>query len=291
MSKNGNGEWTGGWTAESPISIGHVSMPSDAGSWRPSKREGIERRDLELSSVSDGAMSVGHLRARSGQPGNGTWRRHDLDFQFIYVTAGSMTIEDAGQGSTVLEAGGVVHRTGGGWHREISFSDDFEAIEITSPAEFETETSEESPEGAEATGAVVEVSTDARENYVHGAGPRKFFDYRDMGTKEATDGRIHIHVVRATGEPGAGTGWHFHTMAQWFLILGGDSHIRVEDGPDIHLKTGDSMCIGMGPGQRHNVAPFSGDYAVLEMCVPAVYETTPVPAPENAAAGLPGTAE
>jgi hypothetical protein len=42
------------------------------------------------------------------------------------------------------------------------------------------------------------------------------------------------------------------------------------------------MCVGYGKGMRHNVAPFSGDYAVLEMCVPAVYETIPVDAPPGA---------
>jgi hypothetical protein len=33
---------------------------------------------------------------------------------------------------------------------------------------------------------------------------------------------------------------------------------------------------------RHNVAPIAGDYAVLEMCVPAIYETIAVPPPDNA---------
>ena len=41
------------------------------------------------------------------------------------------------------------------------------------------------------------------------------------------------------------------------------------------------MCIGFGETMRHNVAPVSGDYAVLEMCVPAIYDTIAVPPPEN----------
>jgi hypothetical protein len=71
-------------------------------------------------------------------------------------------------------------------------------------------------------------------------------------------------------------------MAQWFMIVGGESWIRVEDRPTEHITVGDSMCIGSGEHMRHNVAPFSGDYAVLEMCVPAEYDTVAVPPPEGA---------
>jgi len=72
-------------------------------------------------------------------------------------------------------------------------------------------------------------------------------------------------------------------MAQWFMIVGGDSWIRVEDRPAQHLDYLDTMCIGSGPEMRHNVAPFSGDYAVLEMCVPAVYDTVAVEPPVGSA--------
>src|SRR5690606_8170998 len=112
-------------------------------------------------------------------------------------------------------------------------------------------------------------SNDDFENYELGNGPRKFFYYRDLGTKEQTDGRIHLHLVQAT-EPGAGTGWHYHSMAQWFMILRGTSTIAVEDHTYQPLVRGDAMCVGRGPDMRHNVAPFSRDYVVLEMCVPAV---------------------
>jgi quercetin dioxygenase-like cupin family protein len=90
-----------------------------------------------------------------------------------------------------------------------------------------------------------------------------------------------MHVVQATGQPGEGTGWHYHSMAQWFMILRGRSDIRVETRPRQPLNVGDTMCIGAGPQMRHNVAPYSGDYSVLEMCIPAEYETTAVDPPEG----------
>ena len=80
-------------------------------------------------------------------------------------------------------------------------------------------------------------------------------------------------------------------MAQWFMIIGGSSVIRVENRPAYELNVGDTMCIGYGEHMRHNVAPFSADYAVLEMCVPAEYETTAVPPPEGAAPAPEGAKE
>ena len=78
---------------------------------------------------------------------------------------------------------------------------------------------------------------DSRDRYFAGAGPRAFFEYRDTGTRAATDERIHIHVVHATGTAvEEGTGWHYHTMAQWFMVLDGAADIRIEDGPRKHLN-------------------------------------------------------
>ena len=112
-------------------------------------------------------------------------------------------------------------------------------------------------------------------------GLRDFFLYRDLETRAATDGRLHIHVVRAT-EAGPGTGWHYHTMAQWFMVIGGSAVIRVEDQPRQELGWGDSMCIGRGPRMRHEIADHSADYLVLEVCVPAAYSTVAVDEPAGA---------
>ena len=179
-----------------------------------------------------------------------------------------------------LVEGGAAYQPRGYRHRFDEVSPDFEAVEITGPATLTSDTATEA--GPDSSAAPV-YSDDSDENYVMANGPRPFFKYRDLGTRGPTEERMHIHVVRATGQPGEGTGWHYHTMAQWFMILGGESDIRVEDGPRITLRVGDTMCIGSGTGQRHNVAPFSGDYAVLEVCVPAVYETIAVEAPDGAA--------
>ena len=270
--------WTDGWTAQAPIQIGYAWAPKDGGDWVAGE-DGFEHRDLGLASASDGALGVHHIRAGSTGPRD-DWQAHNVDFDFLYVLAGTATLETAPGEQHALAPGTTTVRVPAAPHRLSGVSDDFEAVRITAPAEFSTQTWTTAPLGTDDDGFVI--SHETPENYVRGAGPREYFLYRDLQTKGPTDDRIHIHIVRAT-EPGEGTGWHFHTMAQWFLIIGGSSIIGVEDRPPQPLRVGDAMCVGFGPTMRHNVTDFSADYAVLEMCVPAVYDTIAVDAPAGAA--------
>jgi quercetin dioxygenase-like cupin family protein len=287
MSATEQGTWMTGWTAEDPVRIGYAWTPKDGGTWEPNADDGFEHRDLGVGAASSGALGVHHVRRPSaGAAPDEAWRVHDVDFDFLYVLEGSVRLADEDGTDTVLERGTTITIPPRARHRLTELSADFEAIHITSPASFTTAADADAlpsrPPAAEAARAPV-ISRDVPENYAKGAGPREFFLYRDLGTRGPTEERIHIHVVRAT-EPGAGTGWHYHTMAQWFLIVGGTSNIGVEDHALQPLQVGDAMCVGFGPQMRHNVAPFSGDYAVLEMCVPAQYETIATDPPEGAAA-------
>jgi quercetin dioxygenase-like cupin family protein len=243
--------------------------------------------------VTEGRMGVQHIRVTGDDEIRSDWHVHDLDFQFFYVLEGTISLENRFGETVRLGPGDTGYHPGLYWHRE-TVSAGYECIEITGPARGATVTGLDSELPARAAGLDPErrgVYTYERpESYTLGAGPRKFFRYRDLGTAGPSEGRMHIHIVRAT-EPGAGTGWHYHSMAQWFLILGGSSVIRVEERPQYVLSEMDSMCIGSGPQMRHNVAPFTGDYAVLEMCVPAEYETVAVAPPEHASAPPEGAKE
>jgi quercetin dioxygenase-like cupin family protein len=284
--------WNSGWTATEPPEIGHVWMPRDGGTWEAGVRPYLRYRDLGLDAASGGALSVKHIRVVADEEVRSDWHCHDLDFQVFYVLKGSITIENDHNERHVLREGDMAYHPPLYWHKE-TISLDYEALEIIAPAEVGT-ISKGSPlptrvsELDPARRPVYSYNTD--DNYVLGAGPRKFFEYRILDTPEATDNRILVHHLRST-EEGPGTGWHYHTMAQWFLVTHGKGAIRVEDGETRELNPGDAMCIGAGPNQRHNVAPISADYAVLEMCVPAEYETTAVPAPKGSAAPPPGAAE
>jgi quercetin dioxygenase-like cupin family protein len=278
--------WQHAWTAEEPLEIAYVHVPADAGTWVEAEVPGLEARDLGLAEATGGAMGVRHLRVAGGHVATGEWRANDVDFQFMYVLRGRISIETEDGHGVRLEVGGAAYQPALYRHRQYDVSPDFEAVEITAPATFDVIEGRNAELPVRAAGLdprrTAVYTDDGEDNYVMAAGPRPFFKYRDLGTRGPTDERIHLHVVRATGEPGEGTGWHYHSMAQWFMILGGQSDIRVEGGPRTTLTRGDTMCIGAGPAMRHNVAPFSGDYAVLEMCVPATYETVPVEAPVDA---------
>jgi mannose-6-phosphate isomerase-like protein (cupin superfamily) len=114
------------------------------------------------------------------------------------------------------------------------------------------------------------------EAYVAGNGPRPYFQYRDLGAQDVTDGRMHLHIVRATGTPSpeGGTNWHTHTMAQWYMVLEGEGNIDVKDHGRSQMHAGDCMTIARL--MPHNEFKFSGDYEVMQLCTPGTYETTAV---------------
>ena len=68
-----------------------------------------------------------------------------------------------------------------------------------------------------------------------------------------------------------GTGWHNHTMSQLFVVLSGWANIAVGGRGERVMRAGDAMCLRAG--MRHDVPAYSADYTVLEMCIPADYET------------------
>jgi quercetin dioxygenase-like cupin family protein len=66
------------------------------------------------------------------------WHVHECDFQFVLVMNGWATFEYEGQGQRTIRKGDCILQTPGIRHREIACSEDFEVLEIVSPADFPT---------------------------------------------------------------------------------------------------------------------------------------------------------
>ncbi|MGF6934290.1 hypothetical protein OKW41_003429 [Paraburkholderia sp. UCT70] len=67
------------------------------------------------------------------------------------------------------------------------------------------------------------------------AGRRTFFNYRDLGVSDATDGRMRAQVTMATGVMQQ-TGWHYHVCeTQFIFTLRGWIDLQFEDGRVIRV--------------------------------------------------------
>ena len=102
----------------------------------------FEYRALGLDKLTGGRVGALVARARPGVHVDAPRHTHTLDFQFIYVLKGWAIFDYEGYGEHRLVAGSTVYQPPGVRHKEIAHSDDFEVLEITMPAEFETQTAE-----------------------------------------------------------------------------------------------------------------------------------------------------
>jgi quercetin dioxygenase-like cupin family protein len=109
------------------------------------------------------------------------------------------------------------------------------------------------------------------------SGLRSFFEYRDLGIKDATAGRVAAHVIRAVpGAPFSGTP-HRHGVAfQLVYVLKGWVEFEYEGQGPMRLEAG--ACVHQPPGIRHRELGHSDDLELLEIVMPADYTTQEVDA-------------
>jgi mannose-6-phosphate isomerase-like protein (cupin superfamily) len=108
--------------------------------WTPGLREIFEYRDLGIKDGTRGDY-VAHLIRHNGKKTRDEvqqWHVHDCTFQLVYVLNGWATFEYEGQGQRTIRQGDCILQTPGIRHREIACSEDFEVLEIVSPANFAT---------------------------------------------------------------------------------------------------------------------------------------------------------
>jgi len=104
------------------------------------------------------------------------------------------------------------------------------------------------------------------------SGLRSFFEYRDLGLKEATEGRVDAHVIRSKpGAPFSGAPHRHGVTFQLVYVLKGWVEFEYEGQGTVRLEPG--SCVHQPPGIRHREVGHSEDLELLEIVMPADFET------------------
>lgn len=106
-------------------------------------------------------------------------------------------------------------------------------------------------------------------------GLRSFFEYRDLGIKSATNGRVVAHVIRAAAGTEFSSQPHLHrTEFQLVYVLKGWIEFEYEGHGAVRLEAG--SCVHQPPGIRHRELGHSPDVEMLEVVLPAGFATEEV---------------
>ncbi|KNG92533.1 cupin domain-containing protein [Pseudaestuariivita atlantica] len=105
-----------------------------------------------------------------------------------------------------------------------------------------------------------------------GQGLRAFFEYRDLGIRDATDGDFGAHVIRAVpGEESPGA-WHSHDLRfQMVYVTKGWVIFEYAGHGEVVLREGSSVL--QPPGIVHREVRHSDDMELVEITSPADFAT------------------
>lgn len=116
------------------LDVNHLTDESFGATGR---REFLKYRDLGLEGATGGKLRATMMRSEAKNEETG-WHYHECDVQFIYVVNGWVELEFEGGRIERLEQGSSMTIPGGMLHNEIAMADDFEIIEVCSPANMGT---------------------------------------------------------------------------------------------------------------------------------------------------------
>jgi mannose-6-phosphate isomerase-like protein (cupin superfamily) len=106
-------------------------------------------------------------------------------------------------------------------------------------------------------------------------GLRSFYEYRDLGIKDATAGRVVAHVIRAAAGTDFSSQPHIHqTTFQLVYVLKGWIEFEYEGQGRVRLEAG--SCVHQPPEIRHREVGHSEDIEMLEVVLPANFKTEEV---------------
>jgi quercetin dioxygenase-like cupin family protein len=103
-------------------------------------------------------------------------------------------------------------------------------------------------------------------------GLRGYFEYRDLGIKRATRGKMVAHVIRVRPGKAPHGEWHAHECdVQFVYVLKGWVLFEYEDVGEVRMDAG--SCFYQPPGIRHRELKHSRDLEMIEVVSPAVFRT------------------
>jgi quercetin dioxygenase-like cupin family protein len=109
-------------------------------------------------------------------------------------------------------------------------------------------------------------------------GLRGYFDYRDLGIKRATRGKVVAHVIRARPKKAPHGKWHKHDCAiQFVYVLKGWADFEYEGVGVVRVRAG--TCFYQPPNIRHREIRHSKNLEMLEVVSPGTFATHETPAP------------
>ncbi len=109
-------------------------------------------------------------------------------------------------------------------------------------------------------------------------GLRSYFEYRDLGIKRATRGKVVAHVIRARPGKAPHGQWHRHDCeVQFVYVLKGWAVFEYEGVGRVRMKPG--SCFYQPPGIRHREIRHSKDLEMIEVVAPADFRTVSLEKP------------
>ena len=115
------------------------------------------------------------------------------------------------------------------------------------------------------------VSHRARSKFVR-RGLRSYFEYRDLGIRRATRGKVVAHVIRARPGKAPHGQWHLHDCdVQFVYVLKGWVEFEYEGVGKVMMRAG--SCFYQPPRIRHREIRHSKDLQMIEFVAPAKFRT------------------
>jgi mannose-6-phosphate isomerase-like protein (cupin superfamily) len=103
-------------------------------------------------------------------------------------------------------------------------------------------------------------------------GLRSYFEYRDLGIKRATGGKVVAHVIRARAGKAPHGEWHAHDCkVQFVYVLKGWVLFEYEGIGKVLMKAG--SCFYQPPRIRHRELKHSKNLEMIEVVSPAKFRT------------------